>query len=270
MIEAVNTGVWFPNAQIAFSSAIETGFPVVADPTPPAGPCGVTGDLNAAGFAGGDGLFAETVCAAAWAEKFPGKVGIPVIFARDFCASGRAKGGAAGPDAKLYVRSHKAFSGQRGDDLCGIPQHLTAADIVNQLRRPFVILVEPVRNMNARNALAHELGHNLFLGHGNGLDDNRDGMPAGRRGPKRYDEYCDPGWLIPPENTELAEDKNVPFDSCEQSGSLMQASAGCSNLQPLQVETARGVARLMPGFVDTTPPPVLSPGSATRKSDRAR
>ncbi len=30
--------------------------------------------------------------------------------------------------------------------------------------------------------LAHELGHNLFPGHGNGLDDNGDGRPAGMTG----------------------------------------------------------------------------------------
>ena len=102
------------------------------------------------------------------------------------------------------------------------------------------------------------IGHNLFLGHGNGLDDNHDGKPAGMRGPLRYDEYCDPGWMLPPNFEELAEDKNTVFVSCAQNGSLMFPSASCPNLQPLQVETARGMALLMPGAKDGTPQRVNS------------
>lgn len=258
LLESVNKDIWFPNAQIAFSSAIERDFPVVADPTPPGQGCGVIGDLNAAGFGAGDGPFAETACATAWQQRYPNKVGIPIIFARDFCDSGSIKGGAQSPNQGLYTKSRNPLSGRRGDDLCGVPRRLTGADITNQGRRPFVILIDPSRDMSARNSLAHELGHNLFLGHGNGLDDNRDGTPAGRPGPRRYDEYCDPGWLLAPDNTVLAEDDSVQFINCEQSSSLMNESASCSNLQPLQVETARDVARLMPGFIDTTPLPVFT------------
>jgi hypothetical protein len=259
LLESVNKDIWFPNAQVAFSSAIESAFPVIADPTPP-GPqtCGLRGDLDAAGFANGDGPFAETACATAWRQRYPDKVGIPIIFARDFCDSGSIKGGAAGPAAQLYVKSRKVFSGARGDDLCGVPKHLTGADITNQFRKPFVIIIDPARDPAVRNHLAHELGHNLFLGHGNGLDDDRNGTSAGRPGPRRYDEYCDPGWFLPTDDSKLAEEVSVPFINCEQSSSLMNESASCSNLQPLQVETARDVARLMPGFIDTTPRPVFT------------
>jgi hypothetical protein len=258
LLESVNTDIWFPNAQIAFSSAIETGFPVVADPTPPGSQyCGSTGDLEVDGIGYGDALFAEDSCAAAWRQRYRNTTGIPIVFARSFCDSGDIRGGSPGPDPKLYVKSHKAF-GQRGDDLCGAPRRLTTADLTGQNRRPFVVLTEPARHPSARNRLAHELGHNFYLGHGNGLDDNRDGLPAGRPGPRRYDEICDPGWLVPPQNTVLAEDRSAVFTDCENTGSLMQQSALCSNLQPLQVETARSVARLMPGFVDATPRPMLT------------
>jgi hypothetical protein len=126
LLESVNKDIWFPNAQIAFSSAIESGFPVVADPSPPGQSCGLLGDLNAAGFAGGDGPFAETACAVAWQQLYPSKVGIPIIFARDFCNSGPITGGAQGPDSRLYVKSRKPLSGQRGDDLCGVPRRMAA------------------------------------------------------------------------------------------------------------------------------------------------
>lgn len=259
LLEAVNKDIWFPQAQIAFSTSIDTGFPVVTDPSPPGPTCGALGDLRAGGLAGGDGPFAETECANAWEEKYPGRIGIPVIFARNFCESNQIKGAAAPPHPSLQVKSRLAQSGLRGDDLCGVPKRLTAADITNQIRRPFVIQIEPAMDAEARNSLAHEFGHNLFLGHGNGLDDNNDGKPAGTRGPspRRYDEYCDPGYLVPPKDEDVAEDVGTKFQDCERSSSLMGRGAPCENLQPLQVETARGVARLMPGFVDGTPVPAV-------------
>jgi hypothetical protein len=262
LLDFVNNQVWYPNAQIAFSTSVDRDFPVIADPSPPSnGGCGQKGDLTAAGFGAGDGLFAETTCANAWQQRYPGRLGIPIILARDFCNSGSLEGGAMDPGVKLMVKSHQANSGQRGDDLCGVPRRLTVGDITNDTRRPFVILIEPAKQSDAPINLAHELGHNLFLGHGNGFDDNSDGKPAGTRGPRRYDEYCDPGWLVPPMNTELAEEVGVNFIDCAQGGSLMREKGLCPILRPLQVETARAVAKLMPGFADGTPgPPAVDPG----------
>jgi hypothetical protein len=100
--------------------------------------------------------------------------------------------------------------------------------------------------------LAHELGHNLYLGHGNGLDDDGDGRPAFATGRRRYDQYCDPDWLLAPQNIDVAEDVGSATHC-----SLMQAAACSSDVRPLQAETARGVARYMPGFIDGTPRPVI-------------
>ncbi len=253
LLDHVNDDIWYPGAQIAFSSAIETGIPVIADPSPNDG--SAKGDLAVA-FLSGEPITAAAACEAAWAAQFPGNKGFPVVTARKFINSGLTLGVTPGPDTGLMVASAKAGSGKRGDDLCGFPLHVRADDIVNAQRQPFSVVVDssfvtgssdPARN------LAHELGHNLFLGHGNGLDDNHDGKGAGLRGPLRYDEYCDPGWMIPPNFEELAEDKNVVFKSCAENGSLMFPSASCPNLQPLQVETARGVAFVMPGAKDGTP-----------------
>jgi hypothetical protein len=66
-------------------------------------------------------------------------------------------------------------------------------------------------------------------------------------GPRRYDEFCDPAWLIPTTNTRPAEDEGTPTPC-----SLMHMFACSSKLRPLQIETARGVARVIPGAVDGT------------------
>ena len=243
LLESVNQDIWFPQAQIAFSSVIETGVPVIADPTPPSAiECGRLGDLAVAGFALEDAPDAERACAAAWENRYPGRHGIPVIFARAFCDSGSILGGAPPPDRGLYVAGASPLTGRRGDDLCGVPKHLTQDDIINESRSPFVVLVEPAR-LNAdtaRNNLAHELGHNLFLGHGNGFDDNMDGMPAGRAGPKRYDEYCDPAWLRPPDNEVLVEDEPTPFTNCEE---LEQPDEHARHLPELAATADRNSAR---------------------------
>lgn len=255
-LEQVNRDFWYSQARIGFTTSIDRDIPVIADPSPPGTTCGQLGDLRAAGPALGDGGFAETACDAQWASRYPGRPGIAVIVARDFCESGAIKGGAPPPATALMVASRKPGTGQRGDDLCGRPVRLTPADVTNANRKPFLIIIEPARNSLFPAHLAHELGHNLFLGHGNGRDDNGDGRPAGTTGPKRYDENCDPGWLLPPDNTVLAEDVSTPFVDCATSGSLMIESAGCPQLTPLQIETARGVARVMPGFKSFSQMPV--------------
>jgi hypothetical protein len=89
--------------------------------------------------------------------------------------------------------------------------------------------------------LAHELGHILMLGHGNGLDDDGNGLQPGNSGPRRFDEHCDP--------LSASEDAITPFTNCEVSSSLMHATVGrgCRNLTPLQIEQARELAQLLPG-----------------------
>ena len=195
------------------------------------------------------GKDAADLCTQAWQMRFPGRRGIPVIGARQFVGEPATKGLASVPDRGLSVASHQAFSGQRGDALCGFPVQLQQGN----MGKPFAILRDLTwEEPNASRFLAHELGHNLFLGHGNGLDDNHDGRPAGIAGPRRYDEYCDRAWLKPPANTVLVEDIGTAT-----TGSLMQHTSCSADLRRLQVQTARGVVRLRPGFVDGTPVPVV-------------
>lgn len=229
---------------MAFSIATDRAIPVIADPEPPIGGNSHLGDINLAFEV--EPKLARDLCRSAWQSRFPGRPGITVVNARSFDDEPATFGAAPGSVAGLYVAGRKFGSGKRGDDLCGIPVRLTKADVSEQ----FVVMVDQDRLAHPVNVLAHELGHTLFLGHGNGLDDNHDGRSAGTRGPRRYDEYCDPDWLLAPQNTQVAEDQSTPSGDCARSSSLMNIFGTCLNLRPLQVETARGVALVVPGAVD--------------------
>jgi hypothetical protein len=132
-----------------------------------------------------DVYLASEQCDRAWQTRFPGRRGIPLVNARLF-VDARATYGASPPGPRrLTVASRRPGSGERGDDLCGWPTRLSAADVSPS----FVVMVDQSRLGSAGDKskrLAHELGHNLLLGHGNGLDDNRDGRAVGVRGPRRY------------------------------------------------------------------------------------
>jgi hypothetical protein len=244
-LAAANSSVWYPQAQVAFSTATDSVIPVIADPSPAGAGTGSVGDILPDPASGYD---AAALCTAAWATRFPGRKGIPVIAIRSFIDQPATYAASPPIPTGLMVKSRKPGTGLRGDALCGSPISITSSDV-----RPFVLVADAMWSQgNPAKLLAHEFGHNLFLGHGNGLDDNGDGRAAGITGPKRYDEYCDAGWLLGPKNTEVTEDVNSPT-VC----SLMQRTACSSVIRPLQAETARGVARYLPGFVNGTPVPVI-------------
>ncbi len=272
-LEDVNAKIWYPQAQIAFSTATDYAIPVIADPSPPSVDHARLGDLEVGGPSI-EAAEARDLCRQAWQDRFPGRVGIPIVNARTFVFSGDTLGVSPGPAAGLYVHSRRSGSGLRGDDLCGSPVRLTPDDVSASM----VVMVDQSRLTlvgvdgltTAVRELAHELGHNLFLGHGNGFDDDGNGRPAGIRGPKRYDEYCDPAWLIPPQNLDNVEDQATPFVNCATSSSLMNRFASCTELRPLQVETARGVALVIPGTVNGTESPVVGFASPISRSRHLR
>jgi hypothetical protein len=149
----------------------------------------------------------------------------------------------AGLTPLVSLSLQRSFQGARANDLCSYPRHLTRSDVLPEAS---VVMVDPFFFASGRGTafagadpaetLAHELGHTLMLGHGNGLDPDKDGTFPPNAGPRNFDINCDPD----------AGDPNPPgFTGC---GSLMNTFAGvCFTVTPLQREAARDAAVLEPG-----------------------
>jgi hypothetical protein len=80
------------------------------------------------------------------------------------------------------------------------------------------------RSARDKHLVAHELGHTLSLGHGNGIDDDGD---------IKYDEICDPGESEPP--------FGIPPTVMDRGGGTY------TNVTTLQRGTSRAIAKLTPG-----------------------
>src|SRR5262249_5001418 len=121
--------------------------------------------------------------------------GIVVVFVRRFLNSGDVSGVTPKPDPEIIQRRALARDLISGSTrLCQHPRLLRAGD-VSPLGWTFILEPTALFPQNSIeetiNTLAHELGHALLLGHGNGLDDDANGTLPPVPGPRRFDEYCD-------------------------------------------------------------------------------
>jgi hypothetical protein len=247
--------IW-SDAQIGFVSVVVErdgvkGVPVISDPDTNRAPGELSGDVDATGGDTFESWQAAMECHRAWGRLDPETQGPVVVTARRFINAGLTLAGASQPDFDLWAEGAHPLGGQRGDDLCGEPRGLSVEDVfemdgssTTHVDVGWLVISQAnqFRNIDHRaRALAHELGHVLFLGHGNGIDDNGDGEEAGASGPRRFDQYCDP---LGSTSDVPEEDLGSPELECK---SLMETAARCPELKALQVEQARAVASVMPG-----------------------
>jgi hypothetical protein len=247
-------------AHIGFVSVVTErrgvkGVPVIRDPDTFHARGELTGDIDATGGDTFESSQAALEFHRAWERLDPETKGPVVITVRRFINAGLTLAGASTPAFPLWAEGAHSLGGGRGDDLCGDPRHLSLQDVfeidgssTTHADVGWLVISQPSQFLNVDHrarALAHELGHVLFLGHGNGIDDNGDGEEGGAPGPRRFDQYCDPlgsttlsGVSVPKEDLES------PGLECK---SLMDPKADCPRLTALQVEQARAAASVMPG-----------------------
>lgn len=188
--ELVTDKVWIPGAGISFRSGLiseissDASFPIIADPDPPSsGGPGLLGDI----FDPRDGVTewkdAYAACLEEWETRFPEARGIIGLNIREFVKSdGNTSDllGFAGPgslESDFDPEEIIEFSGTFGEACMGI-------GITGHNPTMFITVVD--RTFSSGDSddrlLAHELGHILFLGHGDGLDDDGNGL---------FDAFCD-------------------------------------------------------------------------------
>jgi YVTN family beta-propeller protein len=261
LLQQADDEAWLPGAHILFRAQqypFRTGhFPIIPDPRPPGTGLnsghGKLGDIDVhETFGGVDSAEREEAvasCRAMWEQPAVASgvtplPGIIVVNARLFVEDVNGfETGVVGLTPAVNLSLQRSFQGSRADNLCSYPRHLTVNDVLPEAS---VVDVDPFffrggsgtafAGANPAETLAHELGHALMLGHGNGLDPDRDGTFPPNAGPRNFDTYCDPEGGDPPP---------PGFTGC---GSIMNLGAGnCTTITPLQREAARDVAVLEPG-----------------------
>lgn len=223
LLQKANDKSWTPDAHIAFRSALAPGIPVVSAPPVK---YGQPGDIESPGW---DETGAKIECEQRWDKLDPTAKGIILLNSRVIWGF---EAFAPAPVHGLQI------GGERGDDLCGHPRNLLVSDVTPE----YVVISDQAVwgkyfSGDPANTLAHELGHVLLLGHGDGLDNNSDGLLPPTPGIRRYDQYCDPLG-----NTDAFPDE----DNATTENSVMDYS-GSWDLKPLQIEQARAAAKLVPG-----------------------
>jgi hypothetical protein len=240
LITKSNEDVWAPGADIALLELMGSDgeIQVIDDPDLTSGKYG---EIVASTFGSSEGEEAARRCrAAAW-----GRAAIPdilvIVIARKLINSD----GSSSPMSGISEVYNQVLKRNNGIDLCSFPRNLTKDDTKGK----YIILTDPTLlgldgskgNGIPYVVLAHEFGHVLMLGHGDGLDNDNNSQLPPNPGPRLFDAYCDP-----------AEYNN--YDVTSSTPSLMIAKAGyIKSITILQKEIARTVASLMPAAFGSAP-----------------
>jgi hypothetical protein len=235
--ERASDNIWIPGANITFRSGLtatilnQANFPVINDPTPPAsGGPGQLGDILDPQINPQELNNAIATCQTEWdnlARQFNTPLLGPIALnLRQFVDN------MGNPINLIGWGGFTAING--GANTCANPPTgLTSAinGYASVVDNSFRLGGDPIDAL-----LAHELGHVLRLGHGNGLDDDNDGV---------YDDNvfgCDPD-----------ENMNAP------PANMMNPTVGSGVITALQAGTSQAVAQVYSG-VQIDPPGTLVNG----------
>jgi len=153
----------------------------------------------------------------------------------------------------VTITPAELFEPDRKKEFCVAPRTLTVSDA----SASGVTMIDSAnfgaknldgRPMNAADpfsTLAHELGHSLLLGHGDGVDNDHNGVLPPAPGNRWYDAYCDPAGV----NAAGAPIEDLLGGAAGCGSVMLGGSAQCHDIQPLQREAARDAAALIPGAI---------------------
>jgi hypothetical protein len=235
--ERASDNIWIPSANITFRSSFtaavlqQSNFPIVNDPTPPVnGGPGQLGDILDPQINSQELNNAIATCQTSWdnlAKKFNTPLLGPIALnLRQFVDN------TGSPTNLIGWGGFTTING--GANTCANPPTgLTSAinGFASVVDNSFRLGVDPIDAL-----VAHELGHVLRLGHGNGLDDDNDGV---------YDDNvfsCD-----------TDENVNAP------PANLMAPIVGSGVITSLQRGTSQAVAQVYSG-IQIDPPGTLVNG----------
>lgn len=226
LVYGSNDNVWIPGADVAMIELLNADgdIPVIDDPDVTTGKYGA---ISISGLGITEGSLAAQKCREAYGKPADAN-DLVIIIARNLINNDGSATSESG-----YTEKYD----NTGMNLCNFPRSITGENMKGR----YIMLDDPALYTTSAGhgipyvILAHELGHVLMLGHGDGLDNDNNGQQPPNNGPRLFDEYCD-----------LPEYKK--YDLTGDLRSLMSPVVGYKkNITPLQKELARSAAGLMPG-----------------------